>query len=158
MPPGFIEDNATEETPTVKPRAPKRAPRGDDRKLVENLTQLYSMIGGGVASWGMLKGDVSLVATGNNVIARADDVANTWLELAEQNKAVRRFLEGFTEGSAVASLVGLHLVMAAPFAASRGAVPEQMAMMVMHPEAREATAQYVAKQQEAAMHNGNGIG
>lgn len=139
------------ESPKVEtPKPPPRARRGDAKQLRDNLERFYATVGGGVATAGVLRGDVGLVASGTNIGTKAAETADAWLELADTNPRIKRFLEAFMEGSAIANLVAAHLSMIVPIVASQGLVPEQVGVMFLSDEAKQTANQFAAAQAAAA--------
>lgn len=102
-----------------------------DDQLRESLTTNYQMVGMLVIGIGMPREDPGLIGMGTQMVNRSDAVADAWLELAEKNPKVKAALRRFSEGSAAATLIGVHLSMAAPLLASRGIVPEGLAALLM---------------------------
>lgn len=124
-PPRNVRDAAQD----AAPDEPKRSPK--DRKLAANLAQFYGLIGVGLSGVGQATNNMALAVAGVNIAARGEATAETWLDVAERSIAVRRALEGFTEGSAWAGLIGAHAVMVAPILASvRQDVPPPVAGMI----------------------------
>lgn len=126
----------TEDRPPRAPRTPRSkttadtpprdAPRRrspNDRKLRDALTNTYQTVGTIVAGIGQSNQDAGLAAFGVNVANRADEAADAWMELADQNPGVKAALARFAEGSAVANLIGVHVSMAFPLLAARGLLP-----------------------------------
>lgn len=111
---------ATSDTP---PRDAPRRRSPSDRKLREALTNTYQTIGTVVAGIGNNSDDPALLAFGVNVANKADDAADAWMELADQNPGVKAALARFAEGSAVANLIGVHVSMAFPLLVARGLIP-----------------------------------
>lgn len=137
--------------------APPTPPlRGDDKKLHSALVQFYVSIGMGAQGIAAMKGDIGLVAAGANIVSNAEAVADAWVELAQQNPKVRTMLQGFIQGSSVATLVGLHASMVVPMLGARNMVPPEVAGMFLSQQARETAAAFAAKQaaQQAATNNG----
>jgi hypothetical protein len=126
-------DEARPKTGRRSPRAsagtdtpPRDAPRrrvGSDRKLRDALTNTYQTVGTVVAGIGHSHEDAPLTAFGVNVANHAEDAADAWMELADQNPGVKAALARFAEGSAVANLIGVHVSMAFPLLVARGLVP-----------------------------------
>jgi hypothetical protein len=124
--------------------------RGNDRKLHEALTRMYTSVGIGMQGVAMMRGDGGLAIAAVNITSVASDTADAWMELAQQNPRVRATLEGLVQGSAVATLAACHVSMVVPVLASRGVVPGELANMFLTEDAkRYATA--MAKQ-----HSGGG--
>lgn len=128
------------------PDAPPRETSGRrqrptvDDKLRESLKGTYEMAGVLVMGIGLrprkigeeihAPGDPGLVATGEAIVTRADAAVEAWLDLADKNPKVKTALRRFTEGSAFAGLIGVHVAMAAPVLASRGILPPQLAVIL----------------------------
>lgn len=109
-----------------KPPAPRR-PTPKESKLAESLTGTYAMTGGLLIGVGMARDDTGIVATGNAMVTNAEVAAEAWLDVARANPKVMAALVKFSEGSAVAGLISVHLSMAFPFLADRGIVPAALA-------------------------------
>lgn len=135
--------------------APTPSFKGNDAKLHGALVQFYGTVGMGMHALATMRGDVGMVAASVNIVASAEDTANAWVELAQNNAQVRKMLEGFIQGSAVATLVGCHVTMIVPVLSARKMVPPEVGNMMLKPEAREAASQYAAAA-AAAQTNGNG--
>lgn len=65
-----------------------------------------------------------LYNAGTNAINTSSAVAEAWMELADQNPAVKTALERMTEGSAIASVVITNAMFIIPFGIALGWVPE----------------------------------
>lgn len=108
------------------------------------------MVGMGVHAVAQARGDVNMVAAGVNITSQANGTADAWLELSQQNPQVKRMLQGFVQGSAVANLVGAHVAMIAPIVASRGIIPPQVGLMFLSPDAVAAAEAMMAAQRNGA--------
>lgn len=149
----------TRTTPKVPPVDPPRSTRrGDSRKLKEALERFYATIGGGVATAGMFTGNIGMVASGTNIATRSDEVSEAWMELADTNPKVKKFLESFMEGSSVANLVAAHLSMVVPLIAAQGIVPAQMGEFFLSEEAKKTAMAFQAQAQATAAAGANGNG
>lgn len=120
---------ATESTGSAGRDTPTK--RGTvDKKLVTNITDTYTMLGMMVSGAGLARGDEGLVGSGQSLVNRADRFGEAWLGLANRNPKVKAALVRFTEGTATAEILVLHVAVLMPLLASRGVVPVPMAMAV----------------------------
>lgn len=113
----------SDETPGGDDAATAKPRRGTDRKVKESLVTTYQTVGMLTVASAMAREDDALVAFGTAVTSRAEAAADAWLELADQNPAVKAALIKFTQGSAVANLAAVHLSMVFPLLAARGVIP-----------------------------------
>lgn len=153
-PPTGPSDAARDATPEPKRRSPT------DRKLAENLSQFYGLLGVGMAGIGNATGNVGLVASGVNVASKAEDAAESWLALADNSPGVRKALEGFAAGSTFAGVIGIHVAMIAPAVVTmRQDTPQDVQALVyeacLSDEAKAAARVFGAAQ--AASQNGGGV-
>lgn len=107
-----------------KPGAPvaqhaKRAGPGM-AKLREQLTDLYVSIGTMVVT------PLDRLA-GTLMIASAPDLAQTWVDLAETNPAVKRALQKMVEAGGWGGVVIAHGMLLMPVLANRGLFPDHVA-------------------------------
>lgn len=94
--------------------APKRTPA--DRKLATSLSSTYQAVGVSICTVGIHRGgDARFLTSGQSFIEKADELAEAWMQLADQNPKVKAALRKFTETSAMAGLVGMHFACMAPF-------------------------------------------
>lgn len=112
-----------------KPDEVKTPPRGDMRKVRETLIVQYVGLAGIVNMVGTAREDAGLRGTAVAIVAQAESAADSWLEVAGQNPAVKRALLAFAEGSAFAGLATAHLFMLLPLLADRGVLPASIAAM-----------------------------
>lgn len=134
---------ADEPTPKRPPRA-KRAPRraesdtsdttvtprtrrGSDSKIREAVADQYRMVGMLMFGAGMARDNTALAATGGNVAAKADTVAEAWMQVADQNESVKKWLARLVEVTAVGNLLAIHFSLAAPLFADQ--MPEPLRAM-----------------------------
>lgn len=118
------ERTSAQETPA----APKRR-IGQDKKTQEAISGVYTMIGGVVTTAGMVREDNGIAGTGQEIINHADTIAEAWMDLADQNPKVKKALQRFTEGSAAATLVALHVSVSMPLLIDRNVLPNPLASM-----------------------------
>lgn len=124
-----------------KQETPKPKVTPTNRKLKASVQSTYESVGLLVIGVGMSKQDNGLIGSGQAITTNAEAAADAWLELADQNPAVKRAMQRFAEGSAVATLVTVHVGMLLPLAASRGVIPAAfMGMPGMAPTEPEPTA------------------
>lgn len=128
-PPRTRRGRARRDTPagagaTAPPKPASR--RTTDDKVRESLTGTYQMLGGTLASIGMVKQDSGLAGTGVAFINSAETLTDAWMDLAEQNPAVKAALRRFTEGSSLGTLIVAHGACMVPLLASRGVIPDAM--------------------------------
>jgi hypothetical protein len=152
-PPAGPSDAARDATPEPKRRSPA------DRKLSENLSKFYGLLGVGMAGIGNATGNVGLVASGVNVASKAEDAAEAWMAMADNSPAVRKALEGFATGSTFAGVIGIHVAMLAPAVVTlRDDTPQGVQALVyeacLSDEAKAAAQMFGAAQ---AAQNGNGV-
>jgi hypothetical protein len=110
--PRNVRDVAEEAAPEPKVRSKR------DRDLIAALAQFYGMVGIGLTAAGQGINNPGLAVAGVNVASRGEVTAEAWVDLAENNPAIRKALEGFLAGSAWATVIGGHVMMAAPVALS----------------------------------------
>lgn len=96
--------------------------------------------------------DPGLMLSGLRMANTAEETADAWIDLSRRNPAVKNALLKFTEISAGGVVVGMHIAMFAPLAASRGIVPAGLAGITPE-ESEEMTAFMMAA---AAPQNGPG--
>lgn len=113
---------ATVETEVPKESAPKKRPP-TDRRIADSITGTYQSAGMVIIAAAMARQDEGLLGTGQAVVNGAESASEAWLELADQNPKVKKALQRFSEGSAVATLFAVHIGMVLPLAASRGVLP-----------------------------------
>lgn len=106
--------------PRDRERPERRRPRSRDARLMEDVTGLYEMVGGGLVAFGLARKNVPLAAAGVNIGESAEGVASAWLDLADRNPAVRAGLERFVAATSGGALLGYHVAMIAPLAAAFG--------------------------------------
>ena len=116
----------TETTPksSIPPR--KKSTTRNDR-LRDDLSQMYSMFGIGVAGLGAGIGDNGIAGVGMAMLSTADDAADAWMELAERNPKVRERLEQLTSASALGGIIAVHFTMLTPLLVDRKVFPSAMA-------------------------------
>jgi hypothetical protein len=68
-----------------------------------------------------------MILSGVRTMEIAPSISDAWIDLSRRNRAVKDALIRFTEVSAAAVVIGMHVSMLAPFLASRGVIPEAMA-------------------------------
>lgn len=113
----------------LKEEAPtKRKLSATDKKLADDLTQIYVAVGLSINGIGSLKEDAGIALTGQRFVEKAESLSQNWLELANTNPAVKAALKKITQGSALGSLIVGHAVCVLPFVADRGIIPPQVAM------------------------------
>lgn len=111
--------------PKVDP--PKKTRTAADKKLGVSVAGFYQTAGLGLLAMGMNREDAGLAGTGTALIENAETVAEAWLDLADQNPAVKRALVKFTQVSAAGTLVTMHGMMLLPLLADRGVIPPMVA-------------------------------
>lgn len=105
--------------PDTPPRTAKRAAPGA-RKLHEQLTELYVSIGTiAITPLDPLAGAL--------FVARSDELAQTWVDLAETNPAVKRALQKLVEAGGWGGVVIAHGMLLFPVLANRGLFPDHVA-------------------------------
>lgn len=89
-------------TPTV--------PKGhiDTQKIINALTRSYTAAGVGLATAGKLKGSDSLVADGAVLIGSANELAESWRELLDNDPKVRKALKKLIETSGWTAVIMAH--------------------------------------------------
>lgn len=113
-------------------RPPKRTPP-NSAKLRGQLTELYVSIGTLVVT------PVDRLA-GALMVAQAEDLAQTWVDLADANPAVKKALQRLVEAGGWGGVVIAHGMLLMPVLANRGMFPDQAAgfamagTCLMHPE------------------------
>lgn len=122
--PKLTTDDLKQEIPEKKPLTPT------DKKLAEDLTQIYATIGLAIHGIGSVREDVGLSNMGMAVIQRAETLSENWLELANTNPAIKKALKKITEGGAWGSLIIGHAICIVPFLADRGVIPPAVAEMI----------------------------
>lgn len=115
--------------PVEQERQPVRRRTAQDNAAREALVGIYTMGGAALAASAVAREDHPLAAAGMNVIGNAERVADAWMDLADRNPRIRAMLHKLSEGSAIGTLVGLHVSMAMPVLAAKGLVPPQVAIM-----------------------------
>lgn len=123
-PPQGDNGGATAKSPPASSGAPRR---GSMARVRESLIGTYAMVGVMTVASSQGREDPSLQVLGESITLRAEAAADAWLELADQNPAVKRALIAFAEGSAIASLLTIHFAMLAPFLAAREVIPPMFA-------------------------------
>ena len=99
--------SAPQSTPTPEPIKLT----GEEKKLHGSLVRFHAMIGMGVQQVGRARRDPNMAVAGVNIVAMASDTADSWMELAQQNPAVKKALSGlaawplmiFSTGSSLTS-------------------------------------------------------
>jgi hypothetical protein len=108
--------------PIPDPPEPKRR-TPTDKKLASSIAGTYQAVGVTLIGFGQHKDDKGLVFTGIKVCESAEPIADAWLDLADQNPAVKKALKKFTEVTAAGTLIGMHVSMILPLLADRNIVP-----------------------------------
>lgn len=104
-----------------------RARAGNDRKLKEGLQGLYTTIGMTVLA---TAGDDPTRYAGEHIVNMAEPAADAWIDLGNQNPKVKAALVKFSEGTAAAAIIGIHVTMLAPFLLAKGMIPERIGMVL----------------------------
>jgi hypothetical protein len=98
--------------------------------MATDLAGIYQGLGVAIMGLGASRateaspqGDAGIAGVGAAMFQNADAAALAWLDLADQNPAVKAWLHRITEASAVGSLVAVHFAMALPLLADRGVIP-----------------------------------
>lgn len=128
-PPKAKPKPAAKAKPAAEPITADKKRTPADKKLGAELASAYQGIGLAVIGIGISREDNGVRDTGVSMVNHAEQAAEAWLDLADQNPAVKRALKKFTEASAIGSLVVVHLSMAAPLLADRGVIPAPLAAM-----------------------------
>ena len=141
--------SAPQSTPTPEPIKLT----GEEKKLHGSLVRFHAMIGMGVQQVGRARRDPNMAVAGVNIVAMASDTADSWMELAQQNPAVKKALSGFVQGGAIAGVAGCYVAMALPIVVATGQ-PQlaPLATMFLHDDARAAAPGIIAEMQ--AQQNG----
>lgn len=87
--------------------------------LEPKLNELF----GGIALGAELVGDPFAAQV---ISKRSSDLAHAWAKLADANPAVKRILQGLTEGSAWGEVAMVSLSVAVPILWARGLVPDEI--------------------------------
>lgn len=95
--------------------APRSRVRVSDEKIRGALSDVYNMIGMAAIPFDPVYAQF--------VMDKSDDLADAWMDLAENNPKVRTYLQRFTEGSGVGTIIMAHAMMVAPLLAKRGIIP-----------------------------------
>jgi hypothetical protein len=112
----------THNAPPAEPTPKRRTPA--DRKLQEAVAGLYQTAGMAIIGVGMSRSSEDTANAGAHIVNMAPAVSDAWIDLANQNPQVKRYLQKLGEGSATATLIGLHVAMLAPLAAAGGLLPD----------------------------------
>lgn len=112
---------------TAPPRdEPKPKPKGRTTKadrVREQISDTYAMLGGMATTFDPV--------WGNYVADMSDDIADAWMQAAENNPRIMAGLQKFTEGGSVAGLVMAHGMLLAPFLARRNLIPKPIGLMAL---------------------------
>lgn len=106
---------------TVPADAPTLTPA--ERKLVERLTPIYTMLAGGLELYGIHTRDTGLIGVSEMVERTATEAVQQWVVLGRTNKLVGKWLPKIADSLTAGGLISLHLVMLIPLAANRGLLP-----------------------------------
>lgn len=98
-----------------------------DRKLEEGISSLYQ--GVALVVMGTASGAEDFAA-GAHIAEQAPVIASAWMDLGDQNPAIKAALKRFTEGTAFATIIGLHATTFLPLLAAKGLVPERIGQIV----------------------------
>jgi hypothetical protein len=116
-PPKTASGRTRKTAPPVEPTVKgKRTPT--DRKLALQIEGAYTALGMGVTTIGMQRGDERVMMSGQSFMEKADDIAEQWMVLADANPKIKAALKKFTETSAMAGLVGVHVACLMPIIVS----------------------------------------
>lgn len=121
------QDNTPPPPPEEPAPTPPKKRTPADKKLASSIASTYQGIGLMVTAAGMSRGDGGVAGTGTAIVEQAEAAAEAWLVLADQNPKVKAALRKFTEGSAFAGLVAVHIPVVMPLLASRGVIPVSFA-------------------------------
>lgn len=95
-------------------------------KMEAQLRQLYANVG---TYGGMVTGPTGYLA-GGIVAANAEDLAASWIDLAERDAGVRRAIQNVLQGGGWAGVIGAHVVTVLPILAVAGVLPQHFAHQV----------------------------
>ena len=113
--------------PTTRPRKPPPAPPVNEpaedlpepdkrhrtpklQKLESAVSGLYIMAGGGLSTLPDQVGGQRVKLIGISLAQSADEIAEAWLDLAEDDKRVLKALESLTSFSGWGKVIGVHLI------------------------------------------------
>lgn len=88
----------------------KRSRSPKMQKLESSVAGLYIMLGGAMSTLPEQVGGTRLRVVGLSVARSADEIAEAWLDLAEDDKRVLKALESLTSFSGWGKVIGVHLM------------------------------------------------
>lgn len=150
-------DDGAQATPAEDFAQAAKPRQGKDRKLQDGLRDLYVQAGLIVDMGHIPLGKPGLHVAAVNIITRAPTMAEEWMDLADQNPAVKEALNRFLSGTSLVGVVMAHAFLAIPVVAAMGVnVPTMAVLASLSPEAQAEYAKLAAEAMAAATANGNG--
>ena len=125
-PPPPPPDSVKEDTILPEPEKRNRTPKLE--KLESAVAGLYIMGGGAISTLPEQVGGTRLKMVGLNIAKSSDEIAEAWIDLAEDDKRVLKALESLTSFSGWGKVIGVHLM------AVGSAVPGIAAAMPQQPQ------------------------
>lgn len=125
------------------PEVEKRSRTSKLKKLEGSVAGLYIMSGGAMSTLPEQVGGARVKLIGLNVAKSADEIAEAWIDLAEDDKRVLKALESLTSFSGWGKVIGVHLM------AVGSAVPGLMGAMPQPVEQAQGMAQAANQQSNA---------
>jgi hypothetical protein len=102
------EDRVQEEVSEEIPDVEKRQRTTKFKKLESAVEGIYIMLGGGLTTLPMVSNRTKYI--GMSLARSSSEIAEAWIDLAEEDKRVLRVLEQFTSFSGWGKVIGVHFM------------------------------------------------
>lgn len=129
--------DATDSATSTPPLSRLAARTPADKRLHGSIETLYQGIGLGAIALAQARDDQRFLTVGVELLqgvpvqnvdgtvtqdAKAEKLADAWMDLADRNPKVKSVLKKFSEGAAASELIVLHVTLAMPFLPAIGAL------------------------------------